>query len=54
MGRLAVLPPFRGSGLARTLCEAAHATAKANNLTEVIADSQVSIIPCFLTVTGKS
>lgn len=41
LGRLAVLPPFRGSGLARTLCEAAHATARAKGLKEVTADSQV-------------
>jgi predicted N-acetyltransferase YhbS len=43
LGRLAVLPPFRGTGLARALCEAAHATAKAKGLKKVTADSQVSI-----------
>ena len=48
LGRLAVLPPFRGSGLARALCEAAHATAKAHGLKEVTADSQVSITPRHL------
>lgn len=41
LGRLAVLPSFRGSGLARALCEAVHAAARANGLKEVTADSQV-------------
>ena len=39
-----MLPPFRGTGLARALCEAAHAAARANGLKEVTADSQVSIV----------
>lgn len=41
LGRMAVLPHVRGTGLAKRLCEAAHARAKGNGLKEVIADSQV-------------